>query len=176
MRDRLCRIEPERLLVRAAGLGDVTSGDEHITKPDMRRRVVRPKGDGVPQQSRGLARAHALGVQDDCVQIRPAEVAFIERGGALVRHGSVIPKLVRIENHAKLAPCVGRIRILDDVLAAMPVDERVVFVMFELEELSTQEISSILEIPVGTVASRLRRAREDFERRAVRLNVRGVKR
>ena len=66
--------------------------------------------------------------------------------------------------------------VLDDVLSAMADDERVVFVMFEIEELSSQEISSILEIPVGTVASRLRRAREDFERRVARLNLRGGKR
>lgn len=63
--------------------------------------------------------------------------------------------------------------ILDDVLAAMPIDERAVFVMFELEELSMQEIAAVLEIPTGTVASRLRRAREEFERRVSRLNLRG---
>jgi RNA polymerase sigma-70 factor (ECF subfamily) len=47
--------------------------------------------------------------------------------------------------------------------------------MFELEELSTQEIATILDIPAGTVASRLRRAREEFERRVTRLNLRGGK-
>lgn len=66
--------------------------------------------------------------------------------------------------------------VLDEVLAAMPEDERAVFVMFEIEELSTQEIAGILEIPAGTVASRLRRAREDFDRRVARLNLRGGKR
>jgi RNA polymerase sigma-70 factor (ECF subfamily) len=38
-----------------------------------------------------------------------------------------------------------------------------VFVLFELEELSTAEISTTLEIPMGTVSSRLRRAREEFQ-------------
>lgn len=66
--------------------------------------------------------------------------------------------------------------LLDEVLAGMPEDERVVFVMFELEELSTQEIAGILAIPAGTVASRLRRAREEFDRRVARLNLRGGKR
>ena len=66
--------------------------------------------------------------------------------------------------------------LLDDVLSAMPSDEREVFVLFELEELSTQEISEILHIPAGTVASRLRRAREEFEKRAARLKLRGGKR
>ena len=52
--------------------------------------------------------------------------------------------------------------LLDRVLAAMPVDLRVVFVLFELEELSMLEIARLLELRPGTVASRLRRAREAF--------------
>lgn len=59
--------------------------------------------------------------------------------------------------------------MLDEVLAAMPDDLRVVFVLFELEELGTQEIADLLKIPNGTVASRLRRAREEFDRRVARL-------
>jgi RNA polymerase sigma-70 factor (ECF subfamily) len=66
--------------------------------------------------------------------------------------------------------------LLDEVLAAMPMDLRSVFVLFELEELSTPEIAKVLEIPVGTAASRLRRAREEFDRSVVRLNLRGGKR
>lgn len=66
--------------------------------------------------------------------------------------------------------------LLDKVLAAMPMDQRSVFVMFELEELSMQEIAKILEIPAGTVASRLRLAREEFDRSVLRLNLRGGKR
>jgi len=52
--------------------------------------------------------------------------------------------------------------LLDGVLAAMPVELRVVFVLFELEELSMAEIARLLELPPGTVASRLRRARGAF--------------
>jgi RNA polymerase sigma-70 factor (ECF subfamily) len=37
-----------------------------------------------------------------------------------------------------------------------------VFVLFELEGLSSPEIAALIEIPLGTVASRLRRAREQF--------------
>jgi RNA polymerase sigma-70 factor, ECF subfamily len=54
--------------------------------------------------------------------------------------------------------------LLDEVLADMPMDLKSVFVLFELEEMSTHEIAGVLEIPAGTVASRLRRAREEFER------------
>ena len=55
--------------------------------------------------------------------------------------------------------------LLDEVLAAMPEELREVFVLFELEEMSTPEIATLLEIPTGTAASRLRRAREEFDRR-----------
>jgi DNA-directed RNA polymerase specialized sigma24 family protein len=34
---------------------------------------------------------------------------------------------------------------------------------FELEELEIPEIAAALEIPIGTVGSRLRRAREKFQ-------------
>jgi RNA polymerase sigma-70 factor (ECF subfamily) len=52
----------------------------------------------------------------------------------------------------------------------MPEELRVVFVLFEIEEMSTPEIASLLAIPTGTAASRLRRAREEFDRRVARLN------
>jgi RNA polymerase sigma-70 factor, ECF subfamily len=52
--------------------------------------------------------------------------------------------------------------LLDRVLARMPQDSRTVFVLFELEALSSPEIAALIEVPLGTVASRLRRAREQF--------------
>jgi len=54
--------------------------------------------------------------------------------------------------------------VLDEVLDALPMELRAVFVLFELEELTTAEIAAVLELPSGTVASRLRRAREEFHR------------
>jgi RNA polymerase sigma-70 factor, ECF subfamily len=62
--------------------------------------------------------------------------------------------------------------LLDRLLDEMPEDLRVVFVLFELEELSTREIAELCEIPVGTAASRLRRARDDFEQRVARTEAR----
>jgi len=53
--------------------------------------------------------------------------------------------------------------VLDEVLDAMPMDLRAPFVLFELEEMSTAEIGAMLGLPTGTVASRLRRAREEFQ-------------
>jgi RNA polymerase sigma-70 factor (ECF subfamily) len=63
-------------------------------------------------------------------------------------------------------------KILDDILEGMPLDLRAVFVLFELEQLSAPEIAVALDIPVGTVASRLRRARESFERAVQRFRLR----
>lgn len=52
---------------------------------------------------------------------------------------------------------------LDKVLDALPLDLRTVLVLHELEEMESAEIAELLGIPLGTVASRLRRAREKFE-------------
>jgi len=62
--------------------------------------------------------------------------------------------------------------LLDELLDQMPEDLRIVFVLFELEELSTREIAELCQIPGGTAASRLRRAREDFEQRVARAEAR----
>lgn len=59
--------------------------------------------------------------------------------------------------------------VLEHLISLLEDDLRDVFVLFQLEELSTAEIAAILEIPAGTVASRLRRAREEFQRGVVRL-------
>jgi RNA polymerase sigma-70 factor (ECF subfamily) len=49
-------------------------------------------------------------------------------------------------------------------------DLRVVFTLHELEEMSMSEIAELVGIPAGTVASRLRRARQDFEAIVARLS------
>jgi RNA polymerase sigma-70 factor, ECF subfamily len=71
---------------------------------------------------------------------------------------------------------LGRARaIADAVLNEMPLELRAVFVLFEVEEMSTAAIAELLQVPVGTVASRLRRAREDFQQRLKRFQVRAAK-
>jgi len=54
------------------------------------------------------------------------------------------------------------VQLCDLALSRVDPDLAEVFVMFELEGLSSPEIAASLEIPLGTVASRLRRAREQF--------------
>jgi RNA polymerase sigma-70 factor (ECF subfamily) len=52
---------------------------------------------------------------------------------------------------------------LDEALKTLPDVQRQVFVLYELEGFSMPEIARSLEIPIGAVASRLRRARDAFE-------------
>lgn len=58
--------------------------------------------------------------------------------------------------------------LLDQVMADMPEDLREVFVLFEIEEISIQDIATTLDIPIGTVGSRLRRARQAFQQAVIR--------
>jgi RNA polymerase sigma-70 factor (ECF subfamily) len=52
--------------------------------------------------------------------------------------------------------------VLRKVLDAIPIDLRIVFVLYEIEELNMAEVAALVGIPAGTAASRLRRARESF--------------
>lgn len=58
--------------------------------------------------------------------------------------------------------CKQGLAIGQRILASMDEELRIVFVLYELEELTGPEIAEQLGVPVGTVASRLRRARKVF--------------
>src|ERR1700690_1572345 len=62
-------------------------------------------------------------------------------------------------------------RLLLQVLDTLPDTLREVFVLFEIEELTMRDISDVLAIPQGTVASRLRLARSQFHQAVAALNV-----
>lgn len=61
-----------------------------------------------------------------------------------------------------------RMRRLAAILQSIEPSKRRVFVMCELEEFSCPEIAELLNLPLNTVYSRLRRAREAFERALAR--------
>jgi RNA polymerase sigma-70 factor (ECF subfamily) len=54
-------------------------------------------------------------------------------------------------------------QLFDQILASMALELRTVIILFELENLTLTEIADTLGIPRGTAASRLRRAREEFD-------------
>jgi RNA polymerase sigma-70 factor (ECF subfamily) len=51
---------------------------------------------------------------------------------------------------------------VDQILASLAEPLRVVFVLYEIEQLTLQEIAEIQQIPLGTAGSRLRLARKAF--------------
>lgn len=66
------------------------------------------------------------------------------------------------EAEAECNQMVARVR---SEIAALPVGQRQVLTLVDLEEFSYAEVAAILEIPVGTVMSRLCRARQALKER-----------
>jgi RNA polymerase sigma-70 factor (ECF subfamily) len=64
-----------------------------------------------------------------------------------------------------------RARIAEAILDKLPEAQRTVLVLFELQQLSGDQIAELLGVSVGTVRSRLRLAREAFARQVKRLEV-----
>ena len=67
------------------------------------------------------------------------------------------------------------LQFLDEVLRRLDDDLREVFVLCEIEELSAPQVAAIVQVPVGTVASRLRRARQEFGQQVRRLQAERAK-
>jgi RNA polymerase sigma-70 factor (ECF subfamily) len=59
---------------------------------------------------------------------------------------------------------------LQQGLEALELERRAVFVMFEIDRIPAPAIAEMLDIPVGTVYSRLHRARADFGEAIARLD------
>jgi RNA polymerase sigma-70 factor (ECF subfamily) len=53
---------------------------------------------------------------------------------------------------------------VQQAISALPLNQRVVVVLYYLNDLSLQEISEILDVPVGTVKSRLHYGRQALKR------------
>ncbi|MBS0365350.1 MAG: sigma-70 family RNA polymerase sigma factor [Proteobacteria bacterium] len=59
----------------------------------------------------------------------------------------------------ELAAQLSQSRRLDEVMALLPVEYREVLILREVQDLSYREIADVAGIPIGTVMSRLARAR-----------------
>ncbi|MEP7053247.1 MAG: sigma-70 family RNA polymerase sigma factor, partial [Pseudomonadota bacterium] len=66
--------------------------------------------------------------------------------------------------HAERQQNAERRALLEAALDEMPLDQRATFTLFELEGRTGDEVAALLEVPVATVHSRLRLAREVFRR------------
>jgi RNA polymerase sigma-70 factor, ECF subfamily len=65
-----------------------------------------------------------------------------------------------------------RRRVLDAILDELDLEKRALLVMFEIDEVPCEEIAGILELPLGTVYSRLHGARKAFEKAVARFRAR----
>ena len=66
-------------------------------------------------------------------------------------------------NSEENASRAEKVALARAILEKLPDAQRTVFIMFELEQMSGAEIAEELGVPVGTVRSRLRLAREAFQ-------------
>jgi len=62
-----------------------------------------------------------------------------------------------------------RLSLLETILSTMDPDLRDVFVLYEIEDMTGEEIGQALSVPLGTVYSRLHAARAAFKREVVRI-------
>jgi len=69
------------------------------------------------------------------------------------------PVQSRIESPDKLLEAVESERLIQEAIANLPEDQRLLVVLRDVEELSYQEIEEITGLPEGTIKSRLHRAR-----------------
>ena len=109
----------------------------------------------------GSERAFLIGVATRVAS--HARRAHQRREAAQQRMSEFLPHAYTPEDFAQRTEARD---LLDRVLDKMPADLRSVFVLFELEELSVDEVADLLRIPRGTVATRLRRARRVFQHEA----------
>jgi RNA polymerase sigma factor (sigma-70 family) len=81
-----------------------------------------------------------------------AKALSLDRNGVDPADGALDPEARLLQQNA-----VGRVRA---AIEQLPVDFREVLVLREIEGMSYKEIASVVRVPIGTVMSRLARARD----------------
>src|SRR5262245_36440647 len=81
-------------------------------------------------------------------------------------------QIASLDDPEELTQALQARRLLDTALDSLDLEKRAVFVMFEIDGLSCQEIAKIVDVPVGTVYSRLHSARADFQKALGRFKAR----
>lgn len=138
--------------------------DHHATVwRTLRRRGLSPDAAADATQETFLVAAQRL------ADIEPdSERAFLV-GTAIRMAGTLRRKTIRwqLENDmdqrgSNTGDDRADIQLCDVALSKMSPELAEVFVLYEIEGLSSPEIAALLEIPLGSVASRLRRGRDQF--------------
>lgn len=139
----------------------------------LRRRGLTPDATADATQETFLLAARRLG------DIRPGSERAFLIGTALRMAHTLGRKTLRWVLDADMDQHVSGGRDASDVgadaqlcnlvLSRVDSDLMEVLVLYEVEGLTSPEISQLLEIPLGSVASRLRRAREQFREAATRV-------
>lgn len=75
----------------------------------------------------------------------------------------IVPELISIASPDRLLEQGERDALVRTVIAAMPEAEKEIIILRDLQELSYEEISETLGLPLGTVKSKLNRARLTFK-------------
>jgi RNA polymerase sigma-70 factor (ECF subfamily) len=102
---------------------------------------------------RGLLRSFLLGITRNLILKRWRD----ERYWSELRDDQFVAEPIRIERN-EIAQLVG------EAVRSLPPLQREVLILAEYEELSLEEIARAVESEVGTVKSRLHRARENLRR------------
>ena len=75
------------------------------------------------------------------------------------------PNRQRGRKHQTLLLERAQQQVVQEVMAELPVNYREILLLCEVEEMSYQEIAETLSVPMGTVMSRLSRARKTLRDR-----------
>jgi RNA polymerase sigma-70 factor (ECF subfamily) len=105
--------------------------------------------------------AHVASKAQRSVRRRPDTTALGERDEP---DGEPLPDALLDQRRAR--------ELLDHILRELSGELRAALILFDLEGLTKQEVAEALGIPPGTVASRVRRAREEVEVRVLRYQAR----
>ena len=91
-----------------------------------------------------------------------------QRDRSLLDAASVEDELDLRADVARTAEHNERLAQLEAILSGLEVEQRNVFILFEIENLTGEEISEALSIPLGTVYSRLQLAKKAFRQALTR--------
>ena len=97
-------------------------------------------------------------------RVQPGKVVMLDEAMGEVEQASadIVPASLNSRPDTELLAKIERARV-QAALKRLPQNMREIVVLREFEDLSYQEISEVVGVPVGTVMSRLSRAREQLK-------------